>query len=344
MYCYTAKEDGEVVDINEEIKMVTIKYKSGKIYTFTYDDIYSSSSDVAVTQKQVLKVKKGQKFKKNDVLRYNPEMFIEDFENPNGVCLKHGLTGTVALIDTSTTFEDSNVVSKEFGQRLAIQPIVTKTLDIPISSIIHEFKYVGDNVLSSEPLLVFEDEQTVDFTNASIDATSLAYLEKLNRKSPKAKTTGKIVKINCYYHKSLSEMNPSVANVVRKVIKQDNQRASYSKGTDSSIEFIESSILPKDSKYKGINLSEDNVIFQFYIQENIEQGIGDKILLDTALKTVTSTVMDIAPKGEKSGRNIDVMYAAVGVSNRIVTSPFVMGVAEAVLEKTEENIIDMYFN
>ena len=132
MYAYTAKEDGEVIDINEDIKMVTIKYKSGKLYTFTYDDLYGISSDVVTTQKQVLKVKKGQKFKKNDVLRYNPEIFEVDFENPSSVAMKHGITGTITLVDTSMTFEDSNIISKEFGRRLTIQPVVTRVLDIPI--------------------------------------------------------------------------------------------------------------------------------------------------------------------------------------------------------------------
>ena len=344
MFAYTAKEDGVVTDINEEIKMVTIKYKSGKTYTFTYDDIYGTSSDLVTTQKQVLAVKKGQRFKKNDVLRYNPEMFEIDFENPSCVCMKHGITATVALVDTSTTFEDSNVISKEFGKRLTIQPVAARTLDIPIDSVIQEFKFVGSEVLSSDPLLVFEDADTADLTSMNIDEASLAYLEKLNRTAPKAKFTGKIVKINCYYHKSLAEMHPTVASVVRKVVKEDNLRANYSKDTKSNIEFIPSSVLPKDSKYKGINLSEDNVIFQFFIQENIESGIGDKIILDTALKTVTSTVMEVPLKGANTGRNIDVMYAAIGVSNRIVTSPFICGVAETVLEKTEEDIINMYFN
>lgn len=343
MYAYTAKEDGVVLDVNTEINMVTIKYKSGKIYTFSFDEIYGVSSDIVTTLKQKLTVKQGQKFKKNDVLRYNPELFEPDFENPTGVCMKHGITATVALVDSSATFEDSNVISKEFGKRLTIQPVSERTIDIPITSVIQEFKYVGDEVLSSEPLLVFEDEDTADLTSMNIDASSLAYLEKLNRSAPKAKFTGKVVKINCYYHKSLSEMNPSVASVIRKIIKLENKKAEYSKNAESNLDFIPNGILPKNSKYKGINLSEDNVIFQFYIQENIESGIGDKIILDTALKTVTSTVMETPPKGATTGRNIDVMYSAVGVSNRIVTSPFIVGIAETVLEKTEENIIDMYF-
>lgn len=342
IYAYSAKEDGTVLDVNESLKMVTIQYKSGKIYTFTYDDIYGLSSDLVTTQRQTLKVKKGDKFKKNDILRYNPEFFEIDFENPSGCSLKHGIVATVALVDNSVTFEDSNVVTKEFGKRLEIKPVTTRVIDIPIDSVIHEFKYVNSEVLSSDPLLIFEDAESSEFiTNP--DDVYLDYVSRMNRLAPKAKFTGKIVKINCFYHRPISEMHPSLANVVRRVIKLDNQKAEYSKNTNSNIEFIPSTVLPKDSKYKGINLSEDNVIFQFFIQETIENGIGDKIVIDTALKSVTSTVLEIQPRGEKTNRPINVLYSANGVINRILNSPYITGTAETILEKVEENILNMYF-
>lgn len=343
LYAYTAREDGIVEDVDEKLKMLKIRYKSGETHALSYDTQYGICSELVTTQKQVLTVKKGDKFKKHDILRYNPQFFEPDQDLPRQVCFKHGTIATVALIDTSTTFEDSSVISESFGQKVKIQPVQTRVLDIPTTSVVRDVVKVGDSVEINTPLLVFEDSKSADLSTLSLDEASLEYLEKMSRTAPKAKYAGQVVKIACYYGAPITEMHPSLITVIKEIVRRDNQQANYAKDTATALDFVPSGPLPIGSKFKGIDITDTTVIFQFYIQESVASGIGDKIVIDSSLKTVTSTVRKIAPVAADSGREIDVMYAATGVSNRIVTSPFVVGMTEAVLEKEEQNIIDMYF-
>lgn len=343
MYAYTAKDDGVVTDVDEELGMYTIRYKSGEVHTLSSKTQYGLCSELVTIQKQTMTVKLGDKFRKNDILRYNPEFFEPDFENNRQVCFKHGAIATVAIMDNSTTFEDSSAITKDFGKRLVIEPVNIRMIELTSSTIIQEHKNIDDHVEMSDSLLVFEQDNTSDMSQLGFDETSLAYLEKLNRNAPKAKYTGKIVKVDCYFGCDLSEMHPSMAGMIRKFIRERNREANYAKDSKSNYDFLGVKPLPIGSKFKGITISKETVILQFYIQESIESGIGDKIVIDSSLKTVTSSVMDVAPRCVDSNRAVDVIFSATSISNRIVNSPIIEGISETVLEKLEDDVLKMYF-
>jgi len=343
MYAYTAKDDGVVTDVDEELGMYTIRYKNGEVHTLSSKTQYGLCSELVTTQKQTMTVKLGDKFRKNDILRYNPEFFEPDFENTRQVCFKHGAIATVAIMDNSATFEDSSVITKDFGKRLVIEPVNIRMIELTSSTIVQEHKNIDDHVEMSDSLLVFEQDNTSDMSQLGFDEASLAYFEKLNRNAPKAKYTGKIVKVDCYFGCDLSEMHPSMAGMIRKFIKERNREANYAKDSKSNYDFLGVKPLPIGSKFKGITISKETVILQFYIQESIESGIGDKIVIDSSLKTVTSSVMDIAPRCVDSNRAVDVIFSATSISNRIVNSPIIEGIAETVLEKLEDDVLKMYF-
>lgn len=343
MYAYTAKDDGVVTDVDEALGMYTIKYKNGEVHTLSSKTQYGLCSELVTTQKQTMTVKLGDKFRKNDILRYNPEFFEPDFENTRQVCFKHGAIATVAIMDNSVTFEDSSAITKDFGKKLVIEPVNIRMIELTSSTIVQEYKNIGDHVEMSDPLIVFEAGNTADMSMMGFDDESLAYLEKLNRNSPKAKYTGKIVKVDCYYGCDLTEMHPSMAGMIRKYIRERNQEANYAKDSKSTYDFLSIKPLPIGSKFKGRMINKDTVILQYYIQESIESGIGDKIVIDSSLKTVTSSVMDIPPVGVSSSRPIDVIFSATSISNRIVNSPIIEGIAETVLEKLEDDVLKMYF-
>lgn len=342
LFAYTAKQDGVVLDIDENLKTVKIKYKDDTVKVFSYATQFGECPDIVTTQKQVITVKKGDKFKKDEVLRYNPEFFTVDPDDARQVDYSLGVTGTVAFVDTASTFEDSNVVTRKFADRLGIEPIVLRNVPIPINSEIHDFKFVGSKVEVTDPLIVFEMTEATDISNMDLDEASMNYLEKLNRQSPKAKYSGEIVKIRVFYGEPLDTMSVSLSNTIKKVVKNQNALAKYAKGSENDYDFTESSILPKETKYKGTALEAGQIIFQFFIKEYTEQNAGDKIVIDSSLKTTTSVVRDHIAKGAITGENIDVLFSASSLSNRIVLSPLIVGISEKVLSKMEDDIVDMY--
>jgi hypothetical protein len=80
---------------------------------------------------------------------------------------------------------------------------------------------------------------------------------------------------------------------------------------------------------------------QFYIKEEIDAGIGDKIVYDSSLKSVISDVMD-EPMVTQSGIEVDAVFSGTGINRRTITSPLTVGTVQRTLEKLEFNIIDMW--
>ena len=50
------------------------------------------------------------------------------------------------------------------------------------------------------------------------------------------------------------------------------------------------------------------------------------------------------PLQSEHGRSIDAIFSGTSISNRIVTSPMLVGITEQVLEDIENEIVKMYFD
>ena len=71
-------------------------------------------------------------------------------------------------------------------------------------------------------------------------------------------------------------------------------------------------------------------------------GIGDKAILGNQMKFTVGDVFfnDVRTK---DGTDIDMLFSARSIGNRIVCSPFQIGTTSMLLEKITDNIVDMYF-
>lgn len=342
IYAYTAKEDGKVLDVNDKLKMVKIQYKSGRIESFSSDTQYGQCSDMLVEQQQVVTVKKGDTFKKDEVLRYNPQFFVPDPDMPRQVSMVHGVTAKVAILENSLTFEDSNAISAEFAERLGIAPVVDRLITVPAKAVVHEYLKVGDEVEINTPLLVFERDDATDLAGVGVDDSALLYLENLNRSAPKAKNTGKIVDIKVLYAGNLQDMHPSMAKMVSNYTATKKAIGNYVQGSENQYLFSGDSKVPEGSKYKGITLDNETIVLQYFIQDTYDQGSGDKMVIGPSLKTVTCLVLSKAPVTER-GQKVDALFSATSIGHRIVNSPFLVGIAEANMEALEDDVIAEYF-
>jgi hypothetical protein len=340
-YAYSAKQDGKVLEVDDALGLCKIQYKDGTVHVIKFGETYGECADMVTTLKLNLSVKKGDSFKRGEILSYNPEYFEFD-PITKQADWKHGLVATVALIDCSTTFEDSNAISRTFGEKLEIQPIEIRQISIPASTFIHDHKRVGDEVDVNDYLMVFEDAQMQDMSTISEDPTALDYLAKLNRKTPKAQHAGTIVKIETFYSIDITEQHPTVAKFVKEVAKENAQKYKFSQGTSNHMEYPEAKPVPVGTKFKGVTFEKDTVLFRFYIQERLTSGIGDKIVLDSSLKSVTGRVFEDGEISTESNIPVDILFSGSSISNRIVNSPIVTGISERVLEELELQAVDIY--
>lgn len=342
LYAVSAKQDGTVLEVNDQSKMVRIQYKNGDIHSFTYGEEYGICSDLVTTQKQELTIKQGDTFKKNDILCYNPQFFEKD-PFTKQVDWKHGTAATVALCEIAGDYEDSSTITQKFGKRIQIEPVQIRMITVDKNTFVHTFKKVHDEVDINDSLMIFEDADITDISGLAKDNDALEYIAKLNRITPRAKFAGKIVRMEVYTGCPVSELHPTLKKVYDESNRLKKLRHKFTANTSESFEYPDIKPIPKGTKFKGVKFDDSTVVIRYFIQEQLNAGVGDKIVIDSSLKSVISDVLS-NPVTTESGLEVDVLFSGTSISNRIVCSPLITGTAERVLEELESQVLDIWNN
>lgn len=339
-FAYTAQEDGTVVAIDEVAKVMKIRYKNNRQVCLMYGEEYTNNSanGFFVNQKIVVNnFKAGDKFKKGDVLTYNKEFFQADPYSKQ-VNWKIGILSKVAIFDNGGTLEDASILTKRLCQRMSFEPVHVKEIVITRDTHIHSFADVGTKVVSTDPLMIF-DESAADFGD-DVDEEMAEMLGNLNKAAPKAGHTGVVAKIEALYKCPLSEMDESVRKVIKRAIVIKDLRAKFAEGCENTKDFQKSQPLLATDKVGIQDLTPETVIFRFYIKQFKGMNPGDKLFFDSSLKSVCSTVHDEIVT--EDGEQIDACTSCRGVLARLITSPFIQGLCNGVLHKLEDNVMKVF--
>lgn len=336
-----AEKNGQVIEVNNDAKIARVKYEDGTIDAFEFGEIYTEYEGFHVTQEVICPVTKGQKFKKGEVITYNKGYFNQD-PTTGQLDYSIGVLANVAFLEYDTTLEDSIEISPRLSDKLSIRPVNTRVVTLPSKSLIHSCVSVGDHVSNTDPLLVFEEEPVDGSVLNTDDQETMSILGDLNRKTPKAKFSGKVVKIEAYFGCPTSKMHRTLASIVKSSIATNDLKTELAAGSIVEDEFPPCTVLPKGTKYKGVYFDEDTVCLIFYIQEEIKHSTGDKLVLMNQLKCTCAGVFPNEVYSE-SGVYIDAFFSQIAVGNRVVMSPMLYGVASRCLEKAEEDVLKIYF-
>lgn len=342
-FAYTAEEDGKVVEIQEDIGVVSIQYKKKGLFVLEYGASYTKNGGGGfyVPQNVVLnQLKAGSRFKKGDVLLYNSDYFTDDPYSKQ-VDLSLGLYANIALMEGPNTIEDGSVITKSLSNRMSSTPVRERSITITKDTIIHKVATVGTKVRSIDPLMVF-DESTLTNTS-TMDKEVLDVISELNKSIPKAKYSGVVVKMEAYYRAEHKDMNKSVKALVRSINRTDKAKAKYSASADNSDNYIEPKPLVGD-KLDGVILDEDMVVIKFFIQQELDMDSGDKLVFGGALKSVVSTVLEKDIEVEDGSIKVDAIMGASSFFDRMVLSTAYIGILERVIEDVETGFLDSYFN
>ena len=342
-YAGVAEQDGKVTDIDPSTQLCTIKYKDGSIDKFKYGETYSEHESVMTTHNLVLIVKVGQQVKKGDVITYNEHYFYRDpMTNQVDFCI--GVKAKVALLENDVSLEDATEISSRLSDAMSITPTNTRVVTLPADAIVHKCAQVGDEVTITDDLVVFENTEGMDIEESfnRVDDETLALISDLNRKTPTAKFSGVITKIEAYYGCPISEMSPTLQPIVRKAAAEQNKLYKAVQGTTREDDYAPSEPMPKYCKFKGVEFDSNTVMLIFYIQEHQAMNTGDKQVFGNQLKHTISKVMS-RPMFTEEGEEIDAVFSAEAVSRRICMSPTLMGMSSQIMEKIEKNVLDIYF-
>lgn len=341
-YAGTAAQNGKVTNIDEEGKVIEVTYADGSRDLFEYGEKYSEISGMCITHDIVPAVKLGQKISKSDIITYNKGFFNYD-KYSKQVDFSIGNLANVCMIETDTTNEDSTEISTRLAQKLTIFPTNMRVIRLPRQAIVYSSKQVGDYVLNTDDLLVYEESEMEGIAKLQVDdAEVVQTLSDLNRRTPEAKFNGEIVQIEAYYGCDIADMTPSLASIVRSAVKITNRRNKLAKGTQAEFEYPEATKMPEGSKFKGVYFDEDTVCLIYYIKEKFPQDRGDKLVVCNQLKCTVAGVF-AKPVMTESGTEVDLLFSANSVANRIVISPFLNGIISRIVEKIEDDAVAMYF-
>ena len=340
IFAGVAEEDGKVTKIDDKARLVEVTYKSGRKDVFTFGESYTEFQSFEVTNRVALDVKMGQSFKKGDIITHNTDYFHKDHDTGQ-VDFSIGSLANVALIESDATTEDSCEISERLSKKLTMYPTNERVVVLSAKSLVHYCAKVGDHVIPTDNLMIFE-ESPMTQSMFTADDDTLSMIADLNKATPHADHQGEIVKIDAYYGCEIKDMSPTLQPIVKAAVDEKIRRSKLASETDKADEYPTSSIIAKDSKYKGTMFTEDTVMLIFHIKEAIPHGTGDKLVLCNQLKC---TCCGVFPKKlyTESGVEVDMLFSARAMNKRIVLSAPLIGIASRILERVEDDICKEWF-
>ena len=346
-FAYTAEFDGVIESVDEDSHMVVVSYpKQHKKAAIEYGEVYTSNGGGGFycTQRIVLNgFKKGDKVKRGDVIAYNDQFFKAD-PTSKQVDAVFGLLANVVMIDAATTVEDSDIISEDLAKKLSFNPVHPRDIVITKKTNVHKYAAVGTPVSNADPLMIYDQAELTDDMFGKLDDETAVLLGDVNRQTPKAKFSGKIVKIDAFYLGTTEGMSDSVRNLVNSINREKSKKHNLAKGTESEDQFYPNTNIQQSTRIGTVVLDDETVIIRFYVQQGMIAASGDKLELGTSLKSVCSTVDPHGWDTEDGTIHCDMLFSQLGQHKRLVNSPLLQGISNRCLEKVERDVLSMYFD
>lgn len=331
LFAATASQDGKVVGVAPA--GIIVEYADGTKQGYEVGRRFGSAAGLVIPHEIVANVKMGQSFKQGHVLIYNTGFFEPDILNPDNVVWKAGLLVKTVLMEIPETLEDSSAVSERISEQLKTK--VSKYSDIVVTfdQEVKNLVKVGQAVGSEDILCIIEDAVT---SNANLfDAESLDTLRILSNAAPQAKVKGIVERIEVFYHgekEDMSESLQAIASVSDKALAERFKSTGRKVLTGSVDEAF---------RVEGDPLQFEYLCIRVYITSEVEMGEGDKGVFANQMKSVVGKKM-IAEYSTESGEQIDAVFGAISIENRIVTSPIVIGMHNVLLDLVGQEMLAAY--
>lgn len=309
-WSFIAKDDGKVVELNDDTRLMIVEYKNGESDAISINNriAKNGAGGFYLSKKMIPNYKKGDTFKKNDILAQDRDFFTnsEHFGNQFNI----GTLEKIALLSSAATFEDSSYVTKQVSRDMASEIVMQKQVVLGPNTNVDYMVKIGDTVQSGDELIRFEqsfDEDSLNVLLSNVGEDMKEDIMMNNKEKVKTKYSGVIEDIKVYSSVSLNDLSPSLRKVVNKHYNRIKDRRKllekYDKSNNPLVkcnmlfnENTETVKTTNDGKFKGVALN-DGVLIEFYIKIHDELGAGDKIVFFSALKTIITNVI---PEGQEA--------------------------------------------
>lgn len=331
LFAFSARQDGVVVSVDET--GMVIEYADGTRQGIELGRRYGAAEGATIPHEVITDLKPGEKFKAGDILSHNKGFFARDPLQPSQVIWKAGVIVKVVLLESTDTLEDSSAISQRVSNLLTTKVTKVKDIVVGFDQHIHRLVKAGQSVESEDILCIIED--SVSANAGLFDEESLDTLKLLGAQAPQAKAKGVVERIEVYYHGDKEDMSDSLRTVANA---SDRQLAARNK---SQGKRIFSGQVDEGFRVDGDPLPFDTLCIRVYITGDNAAGVGDKGVFCNQMKTVFGSVMP-KPWHTESGVEIDAVFGAKSVFDRIVTSPFLIGTTTTLLKVIGKKAVEAY--
>lgn len=349
VFAIKAKDDGKVINIDEEAGLLLVEYKNGKQDLFDISPYMNKNSTGGFYTLQPMEVivKEGKNFSKGDILAKNNKFF--DGKDQGDISYNIGTLAKISLTQTDGTYEDSSMVTSTLSKRMATRINMKKVVTMGAKANLQYIVTEGQEVKTGDPLVIFENQFDDTSVNDLLDSIGDQFQEEiqdLTNKTVKSKYTGVITKIRVYYNNDINEYSNSLKKLINRLEKNSKVRSDAIKNNSKNLYNglpinLDVSQIQKTDLGKINGEEFDGIMFEIFTEYNDELSVGDKISFNTALKTVVS---DVFPKGEepysefRPDEEISAFLSSLSVISRMTTDAFSLMLSNKALIELKRSI------
>ena len=354
-WVFVAQDDGEVKEYDEKLGLLIVEYKNGQHDAIDINRIAKNGAGgFNISKHMNSNVKKGDKFKKNDILAYEDKFFSQNSAFGNRFNI--GSLQKVALLSSSLTYEDSSYISKKLSREMATEVVMQKQAVLGPNTNVDFIAKIGDKVQNGDELIRFEKSFNEETINQLLFNVGDEFKEEIimsGKDKVKSKYSGVIEDIKVFCTVELEELSPSLRQIVNQYHSKIRARKKLLEKYDKSGSVVKCNMLfnEADGKVEANNgklrgaIVNEGVLIEFYIKVYDEVGIGDKIVFFSALKSIVGSVI---PEGQEAytlyrpEEGIDAVLSCNSLIARGITSAPKMLMSNKLLVELSRKLKDIY--
>ena len=353
-FVINAEEDGEVVDYNEDVGFVVVKYASGKTKAINVKpEMVNNAGSGFFVSNQLTPVytKIGQKFKKNEPLAYHNKYF--KYSKMNGLRYCIGPLTKMAFMSSYNTYEDAGICTETLAERMKTSIVYQEVGKFRRNHIILSMVKIGDHVAIGDPLIKFntsvEDDEISKYLSKLSDQNKDILTEE-TKSEIKAGHAGTVVDIKVYTLLDPSNLSESLGKIVQDYFDQGTSKKEFLEKYDDINSpmkagyFLTDATEPIKNRYNSIKGYKGiDVLIEIYIEHDDIAGVGDKIALYSANKQIISEVI---PKGYepysefRPDEEVSLLTSPGTVQRRMVSSVIPIAAAMKIMVELKRKIKD----
>ena len=357
---FAMKVDKEctVNEINEDLKKIFVTYKDGTKDCIDYNDRLLKNSDAFNNATYTCHVKPGMKLKPGDTVAADSRFFkVDPFTHE--LIYTQTKNALVAILEGSYTEDDSSCITQEFANQIHMDFTTRKQICIGAMDTIIDYKKPGDYVNLGDPIFVFDDSGTfeeeqddseddiIKMLYGEIDGDTMA---EMIHQTPKAPTSGTIKEMRVYWSCPVEKMSKTAAKFVNAYISKIKKEILVEEKFTGKVSEKRKLIQPIDKnnytsgepRINGVIIDPNgSILIEYFISNENGMGVGDKIALNSSLKSVVGTVIEtgLEPYTE-SGLKLDGLFSWISVNARMIVSIWYQFIGTILYKKSKKIAAD----